>query len=99
MIINCFTFVAFLMSCRYYRSLTVPRGAVDWSVVYIMGSYMSANVLLNLFFASSTKNSCLFKSTRRKAAQFLEILVENLTCLGALLPLCSRVPDFKLVLE
>ena len=56
-------------------------------------------MFFKFFFASSTKNSCLFKSTRRKAAQLLEILVENVTCLRAPLPLCSRVPDIKLILE
>ena len=47
------------------------------------------------FLASSTNNSYLFKSTRRKASQLLGILVENVTRLLDPLPLCIRVSDFE----
>ena len=47
----------------------------------------------------STNSSCLFRSTRRKAAQLPGTFVEKVTFLRAPLPLCSRVPDFRHVLE
>ena len=48
--------------------------------------------------ASSMNNSCLFRSTRRKAVQLPGTLVERVTLLLAPVPCCSRVPDFRLVL-
>ena len=38
---GCFKYVVFRMSCRYYRSLTLPRGAMGWSVVCECGISLS----------------------------------------------------------
>ena len=45
---GCFTFVAFNMPCRCYRSLILHRGAVGWSVVCDCG--ISWSYSLTFFF-------------------------------------------------
>ena len=44
---GCFTFVVFLMSCRCYY-LTIPHGAMGWSVVCESGIYWSYSLLITL---------------------------------------------------